>query len=548
MEEEFMKGKRFINPLNAAGAVFYLIAIYFLIRSFILSFSMDIWYDELFSVSFAKRSFSEMISLTARDVHPPLYYIILKILTDGLSALGVVGDAPGMIPFEGAAKLVSLLPFVLLVICSLTVIRKRYGFFASGLFAFAMVTMPQLPEYTTEIRMYSWAMLFVTGAFLSGISLLESFVFGSDKWDVKDFLSLTLFSSAAAYTHYYAAFSVGVIYLMLFIRMTAASVSVMKKGGDRPGLKAFALLIISGNFAAISYIPWIGALFSQVSAVKANYWIQPVGIRSLGSSVKYAFKGYFTNNVLGTALCVILFILAAIMVVRAFIRGFFEKDLSSEESIYAFLVMPLIIAAGLIASWLLRPVFVNRYMIPALGCFWLSLSTMLGKELSLFTEKKSRKTAAAAALCMCAVMLITGIRDFTVFIGNEEYRKVNMESTKALLDGIDKDTVVISNFQQVQGLLAYYLQRDRDQYPQVWLYMGEAETLIDEMVPGLCSIRDDIDVHNFLSSGKKVLFLGSFNSREDILKNWNEEYGITSDNEGSFLMERYWFDVFELHE
>ena len=66
------------------------------------------------------------------------------------------------------------------------------------------------------------------------------------------------------------------------------------------------------------------------------------------------------------------------------------------------------------------------------------------------------------------------------------------------------------------------------------------------MLSGLYTIEDSIDVENYCLSGKKVLFLGSFNSREVILDEWNKDYGITYENLGSYLMERYWFDVFEL--
>ena len=83
-------------------------------------------------------------------------------------------------------------------------------------------------------------------------------------------------------------------------------------------------------------------------------------------------------------------------------------------------------------------------------------------------------------------------------------------------------------------------------YYKVYLYEAEPEALIKETVPGLETIDDPIDIANYLDAGKEVLFLGSFNSREDILREWNEQYQITSVNEGSYLMERYWFDVFKL--
>ena len=73
-----MPVKKRMTIENTLGAAFFLGALFFAVRSVTLCFSIDIWYDELFSAEFAKRPVEEMIGLTARDVHPPLYYMILQ--------------------------------------------------------------------------------------------------------------------------------------------------------------------------------------------------------------------------------------------------------------------------------------------------------------------------------------------------------------------------------------------------------------------------------------------------------------------------------------
>ena len=127
---------------NTAGAVFFLIALYLLVRSVILSFSIDIWYDELFTMEFVKRPLKEMLSLAAKDVHPPLYYMIVRLFAVAADSLGILGDGAGQVPIEALAKLVSVLPFAVLLIYAATVIRKKFGLFAAGLFSFAIVSMP----------------------------------------------------------------------------------------------------------------------------------------------------------------------------------------------------------------------------------------------------------------------------------------------------------------------------------------------------------------------------------------------------------------------
>ena len=535
---------------KSLGGLFFAAAVYCLIRSVILSFSIDIWYDELFSMEFAMRPVSELISLTGRDVHPPLYYMIVRGFLLLGQSLGIVGYENGMLAPEILAKLVSVFPFFVLLIYGLTTVRKHFGFLAAGIFSFAIVSMPQLPEYTTEIRMYSYSILFVTAALLHGFSLIRNMKKGNGAgWDIADGAALWLYSTAAAYTHYYAAFCAGIIYTILLIWMLVLYIRRMKdkKGEANPvNFKALALVVVGMNLTAISYIPWVSVVLSQVGAVKTNYWIQPVGLRSLGSCIKHLFKGYFGNDLLATVLAVCFFVLVAFLFIRTVIRAARAKEPDAAFTLYAFSILPLLVMAGLVASVLIRPVFVPRYMLPAYGAFWLSVAIMTGREYKELME--SKKLPSAAAVLMMVLILVVGAVDFKAFIGNEEYRKVKMDETLELFEGLSSDTIIISNFNHVQSLLSYYLNRDGGEEHKIYLYQDKAEPLINETVPGLESLDDPIDIANYLDGGKKVLFLGSFNSREVLLKEWKDEFGITSENQGSFLMERYWFDVFRLYK
>lgn len=540
-----MSGKKIKVVKDCIGVCFIVSALYFLVRAFLLTFSVDIWYDELFSMEFAKRSFSELISLTSRDVHPPLYYIIVRIFL-------LMGNGIG-VPLETIAKSVSIVPFLLMFIYGVTFVRKNFGLLSCGIFCFAIVTMPGLPEYTTEIRMYSWAMFFVTAFLIHALNLMRNYLNGTGKWDLVNGAAIYLYGTAAFYTHYYAALSVGIIYSYVFIWMIVVYVKVMRdkvKGKKPLNLKMLSTLIISANLSAVSYIPWLSVLFGQVNTVSSNYWIQPVGIRTFGSCIKYLFSGYFTNSLITVIIAVILFALSAFTAVYniyRLIKRQYEDEIQKIrdfQSLIAIAVLPMLAIVGIIASILIRPVFVNRYMIPALGAFYLALSIGIGRT---FVVKKVSRPIQIAFCIFGLLIAIVGITDFNAFIGNEEYRRVNMKKTAEFFDELDSDTLIISNFNQVQALLAYYLNNDEtEDEHKIYLYYGEPEVLVDDMLSGLYTIEDSVDVKNYLLSGKRVLFLGSFNSREVILNEWNEDYGITYENLGSFLMERYWFDVFEL--
>ncbi len=546
ISEEIMSDNKKIITKNIFGIGLIALALYFLVRAFFLSLSTDIWYDELFSMEFAGRCFNELIGLTARDVHPPLYYMIVRVF---LLLLGGTG-----LESEEIAKMVSILPFLLLIIYAVTIIRKNFGLLTSGLFSLAIVSMPGLPEYTTEIRMYSFAMFFVTAALIHSFNLMSSYMDSDRKWDVLNGCALFIYGTAAAYTHYYAALSVGIIYGFTLIWMIKRYIDGIKKSVKtkvRLNFKSLALMIICMNFTAIAYIPWLSALFGQVSTVSGSYWIQPVGLRTFGSCIKYLFSGYFSNGTVTIIVAVILFALAAFLAIHNIYRlvaNKYEEDnagIKDVKQMIAFWILPAVSVVGIVASILIRPVFVNRYLIPSIGTFYLAISIGIGQMLS---DANTKKIIKAVYCTLMVLIVIVGCVDFKGFIGNEEYRQVNMEKTLELFSQIDDDTIIISNFDQVQALLAYYLNSGKysDNEYKIYLYYSEPETLIDEMLTGLYTIEDSVDVENYLLSGKKVWFLGSFNSREVILDEWNQDYGIKSDNLGSYLMERYWFDVFEL--
>ena len=113
----------------------FILAILFLIRCIMLCTGRDIWYDELFTMEFASRPVSELIRLTAADVHPPLYYILVR-----MAILTGTQIAPGVDPIA-IAKITSVIPFLLLMLVSFLSVRKNFGWLSAGFFSFCIVCM-----------------------------------------------------------------------------------------------------------------------------------------------------------------------------------------------------------------------------------------------------------------------------------------------------------------------------------------------------------------------------------------------------------------------
>ena len=529
------------------GMGMFILAILFLIRCITLCTGRDIWYDELFTMEFASRPVSELIKLTAADVHPPLYYIIVKA-----AILAGTQIAPGVDPIA-IAKITSVIPFLLLMLVSFISVRKNFGWLSAGIFSFCIVCMPQMPDYIVEVRMYGWAMLFVTAAALHAYEIMKSCIRPSRRWNLADSAGILIWGIAACYTHYYACIAIACLYLLLLIWMIRQmfSVNQMQEGQKaEKDFRGLAAIFICMNLTAAAFIPWIGAVLAQVSTVKSGYWIQPLTWRTLGGCVKFLFKPAFGNSVIATGMAVILFLLFAATVLYGLKKMHQVNDLEEKTKLQfagiCILIMAGLVAAGFIASALIRPVFVYRYMLPASGVLWLSFAVYAGdavKHEASDSEKENQKYRFCL-LILLWIVLITGIRDFSSFKGNELYKKIQMQHTQTVLSEIQPGTEIICNFGQLQALAAYMLGTDSG--CEIVLYGAEPEALIQKILPNVQTITSPEQITTWLSEGDKVLFFGSFLARDEIMKDWQEQYGIHAVDTDSCMLERYWFDIYEL--
>ena len=139
-------GKK-ISYKAVIGWSLLMIGFIMLCNSIRLCFSKDIWYDELFTVGMVEHSYGEFIRFTAKDVHPPLYYCIAKIVVDLWKLIVPAAETVMII------KLVSVMPYFLLLVYALTFLRRRFGIFPAGVFFFCIMSMPQMSAYTVEMRM-----------------------------------------------------------------------------------------------------------------------------------------------------------------------------------------------------------------------------------------------------------------------------------------------------------------------------------------------------------------------------------------------------------
>lgn len=205
--------------------------------------------DEAFSVKLARMSIKDCVIASANDVHPPLYYIILRFA-------GFMGKQSLL-----SYKIISVLP-IWLILCYLGAYKlsKQYGFVSSLFFIICFGGAYYTCEEAMNVRMYGWAAFFVLIAF---ICILE----WSESHEKKKIIRAVVFTVCAMYTHYFALLFCFFMWLSWGIRQLIISI---KNKDERKYIKKF---VICAAIFVVAYIPWLGAVLAQSKKFSENGWL-----------------------------------------------------------------------------------------------------------------------------------------------------------------------------------------------------------------------------------------------------------------------------------
>ena len=314
-----------------------------------LIFNNNVWMDEAFTASLINTDMSGVISRSMSDTLPPLYNIYLKIMTD------IFGYT---VPIM---KLASVIPMILTMLLSVTVVRKRHGNLVSSLFCAALFCMPCMLHFGIEIRMYSLGFFFATA---SGIFAYEV-LFDSC---IKNWICFTLLSVLAGYSHHFAFVSVGAVYLYILLYYLIK---------DRAHIKRF-FLCLAATF--VLYLPCLLVTLKQISRV-SGYFSMPD--MTLPQVIKYMYYPY-TSNV--RIISVLLVISVLLLIANCIVLIIKDKEHASLHmyALFMFLIFYGVLAFGAIISRLMTAnIFVDRYLFFSFGLIWLFYSI----EGVSFTEK-----------------------------------------------------------------------------------------------------------------------------------------------------------------
>lgn len=451
----FLSSRRFLFVMLVLALILW----GFLLRE---AFSLDLWIDEAFSMEMISKSFWEILVLTAKDVHPPLFYWYLKI---GVSLLTTI--FPGINPIF-AARLFCELPYLGVIITCLWKVVPRFGNFVGGLCLFSLFGMPQIVHYSIEIRMYGLSMLWVLNAFLALYDLATLSKNHSKSWN-----GLILYSLLAAYTHYYAALAVGFGWLSLLWWLY-----------KKHSTKAIKHWIRALEICVVGYLPWLIVFFLQLKTVKESYWIPAIDLSNLPAYFEYAY---------GRSLLWVLLVL---------VLCHFDKPIKSKELVWfimSCLSLPIfVILFGFIVSIVFRPIYIERYVFCALFVFWMGI----------FITVNLRQNSKLRILFVGACLLL-GLGRFSTEIELMRYNRIGAqtlsEAIQTTIGSSSEDVIVVCGNSHLWRNL--YVILDEDFYLQKGLETQEPITIEVYGEPKI--IGADYKLEDMIKEGKKVFLLGT---------------------------------------
>lgn len=338
-----------------------------LISRSIFATKADIWHDEGYSTMIINQSPSDIIAISANDVHPPFYYLALS----GWQA--IFGSS--LVSLRGFSVVVGVLTVILLYF----LLRKLFSQKPAVLGSLFAAIGPFLVRYSDEVRMYSLAaLLAVASTYLLALALNKKTKHQLLLWAV---YGLTI--AAGIYTQYFFIFLVPAHLLYMLYRNSWNWKKLLQDKGAWLGY-----LLAGGMF-----LPWLPTMLSQMSRVQQGFWIPPLSLESIPSTIsKFVLYDSILVPILGYTLLLAVAILPFYLAKN-------KTEKASSLLLVGWLAIPIIGVALLSFN---RPVYIDRYFTYSAPAFY----ALLAIAITHIKTKKHKWIPCALAALTCFLLMI----------------------------------------------------------------------------------------------------------------------------------------------
>ncbi len=379
-----------------------------------LSHTRVVEWDEAYSIQLITRyNLTEMVRMTAQDIHPPLYYLVLRMF-GAVFGTGVF-----------ALKMMSAFFTVCTMLLGVTKVRKNWGMAAAGLFQLAIGLGPELLFYAVNIRMYSMALFFVTGCALSAYDILHS-------GRKADWLLFVLSALGGVYTHYFTAVPLAVIYGYLLAGLLL---------WNRKACKTFLLACAA---TVTAYLPWILVVVRSFERMGTTGGVD-VGQLDLGELCRWISA----SDLEGSSLMVTALFLLGLCLLWVRRKQYRREDMlflsMCAGNLFLSYVLCRLIATASEHFW------DDRYVFAALGGFWLFLAV-------IYSYRTGEEEPPASSYPFAIWLAVLALSSFGVqraeLLDNNSY----IDDTYAVLEQVRGEKQLLYNYDTFQVLYGSHLR------------------------------------------------------------------------------------------
>ncbi len=389
----------------------------------------SVWHDEGFSAMTIEYGPRQIVMRTAHDVHPPLYYLLLK----GWSL--VFGDS------IVALRSMSLVCMAAAILLTMYLMQRQFGERAARWSAIILVGSPMLLRYSQEARMYGVLALLSVGATYAFLANMKKPVL----WrTVVYFLLIT----AIIYTQYFGILVLVAHKLILLWEVKRSKQPAGLKQWFREAWTAFWHTYRWYSYSVIgmglAFLPWLPKLRHQFGDVQNGFWIGPVSYRTPFSTLSNIFwlrQEWQLNHWYSVAFICLLVALVW------FWRALRNKE-GVQNSLRPLIVILLTTPVLLVVLSLppLNSVFHERYLVSILPLFYGLVGA--GWFYYIKANPKSRKVWFATVALLGS--LVYGISNAMIWGNNtgwfsKDYFSMKQLSTYVRENRRSDDTIVSSS-------------------------------------------------------------------------------------------------------
>lgn len=366
----------------------------------------SIWFDEAFSAYIVKFNFIEIARYTATDVHPPLFYWILKIWIE------LFGTS------EVAFRSMSVMFGMTAITFGFLLVKRLFGRYAAWLSLLFFVISPMLIRYGQEARMYTLAITIVMAA-----TYVLTFAVKSNKRSL--WILYGILVSLGMWTHYFTA----VVWISHWVWRLIVTYRPRMK--SQQFVKAFFTRdwIIAHVVAIGLFVPWLPSMYKQLTTIQSlGFWIGSVNTDTLTNYLTNILF-YLEHNQVIDWWVLIFFTTVTILAVFS-VKLFKSMNINQRNNYLLIIIIAFVpvLLLFLLSLPPLKPSFVERYLTPSAAIF----SLFVGVTLSLVNIKTVWRVLTTLLIVVCMVFGITNVYHY----GNYNKNSNTQINTRQIIEQI----------------------------------------------------------------------------------------------------------------